>query len=190
MNPAEKPALILVDIQKGLDEYEYYGGQRNNPGAEENARKILDTWRTIGLPIFHIKHNSVQPDSPLFKGKPGNDIKDIVKPKEGEPLFEKNVNSAFIGTGLKDELERQNIRTVVIVGLTTDQCVSTTTRMAGNLGYDTWLISDATATFDRTGPDGMHFTAEQMHGMELASLNEEFATVVSTNAILKMLETK
>ncbi len=75
-------------------------------------------------------------------------------PLEKEPIITKEVNSAFIGTNLKEQLDKLNIHTLVIVGITTNHCVSTTTRMAGNFGYETYLISDATATFDRIGIKG------------------------------------
>ena len=52
--------------------------------------------------------------------------------------------------------------------------------MAGNYGFDTYVVSDATATFERTGIRGQHYTAEEIHETALASLNGEFATVVTT----------
>ena len=179
-----KPALLLVDIQKGLDEMEYYGDNRNNLDAESNARKLLDYWRANNLPLFHVKHNSTNPNSPLFKGKLGNEIKDIVKPLEDEIVIEKNVNSAFIGTDLQQRLDAQSIQKVIIVGLTTEHCISTTTRMAANLGYETYLIADATAAFDKQNPNGSTFPAQLVHDIAIANLNEEFATVMSTEELL------
>lgn len=178
-----KPALILIDMQKAFQNIEYWGGQRNNLTAEINANQLLKVWRENGLPVYHIKHCSSNPTSLLHETNIGNEFIDLVSPIEGEPIIKKNVNSAFIGTDLKDQIDSAKITTLVIVGLTTDHCVSTTTRMAGNLGYDTYLVSDATATFNKKGIDGQKYSAELIHQTALASLNEEFATVVTTEFI-------
>lgn len=174
------PALILVDIQKGLDDLDFYGGERNNPDAEKNAALLLGHWREKGWPLFHIKHCSVTPGSPLTEGFPGNDHKEEVKPRPGEPVIKKNVNSAFIGTDLKERLDEKKIHTVVIVGLTTQHCVSTTVRMAANFGYETILVSDATAAFGARGLHGEIIPAQLVHEVSLATLNHEFAEIVST----------
>lgn len=181
ISKTDRPALILVDIQKGFDNVEYWGGQRNNPGAEENAGELLRLWRKLQLPIFHIKHCSSNPDSLLNEANEGNDFKDLVKPISIEPIIKKNVNSAFIGTELKEQLDNLKITKLVIVGLTTDHCISTTARMAGNLGFDTYVVSDATATFNKKGQHGQNFLAELIHATALASLNNEFATIVTTD---------
>ena len=176
----DRPALILVDIQKGFDNIEYWGGQRNNPDAEENVGELLRLWRKHHLPIFHIKHCSSNPDSLLNEANEGNNFKDLVKPISSEPIIKKNVNSAFIGTDLKEQLDNLKITKLVMVGLTTDHCISTTTRMAGNFGFDTFLVSDATATFNKKGVEGQNYPAELIHETALASLNGEFARIVTT----------
>jgi len=186
ISKSDRPALILIDIQKGFDDVEYWGGERNNLDAESNARILLDIWRDIQLPIIHIQHCSSNPNSLLSELDAGNEFKEIVKPIPGETIIKKNVNSAFIGTNLKQLLDEQKINTLVVVGLTTDHCVSTTTRMAGNFGFETFVVSDATATFNKKGIDGQHYSAALIHETALASLNGEFATVVTT-AFLKSL---
>jgi len=143
--------LILIDIQKAFEEIDYWGGERNNPHAEENSKYLLDYWRVNQMPLIHIQHCSVNPTARLAEGNPGNEFKEIVVPLNGEMIIKKSVNSAFIGTNLKAVLDEQEIKNVVIIGLTTDHCVSTTTRMAGNYGYNTYLVSDATATFAKRG---------------------------------------
>lgn len=183
----DKTALLLIDLQKGFENIEYWGGGRNNPQAEENAGRILTRWRDKKLPLFHIKHCSVTPVSPLAEGNQGNQFLEMTSPIEGEPIIKKNVNSAFIGTDLKQRLDDMGIKQLVIVGLTTDHCISTTTRMAGNFGYETYLIEDATATFDKIGVNGEKFSAQLIHETALASLNGEFATVITTEELLDLL---
>lgn len=183
----DNPVLLLIDIQKGIDDFEQSGGKRNNPHAEKNMGKILQFWRKHELPLFHIKHNSTHPTSRLVKGKPGNEIKDIVKPLGTEPVIEKEVNSAFIGTDLQERLKEAGTNKLVIMGLTTEHCVSTTTRMAGNLGYDTYLLSDACAAFEKVGLNGKVYSAELVHETEMASLHEEFAQVIDTEELLQRL---
>jgi nicotinamidase-related amidase len=187
LSQKNKPALIIIDIQKGFDNLEYWGGERNNLNAEENAADLLNLWRQKNLPVFHVQHNSSNPRSLLHESSSGNDIKDIVKPIHNDPIIKKNVNSAFIGTNLKEQIDNAGVTQLVIVGLTTDHCVSTTTRMAGNFGYETYLVSDATATFNKKGLNGENYSADLIHETALASLNEEFATVVTTDLVKQQL---
>lgn len=178
----QNTALIIIDVQKGFDEPVW--GSRNNPQTEDNIAKLLESWRKHGRPIFHIQHMSLSPTSPLHPNHPGNAIKGALQPSAGEPLIQKNVNSAFIGTDLEQQLRKRGCKSLVIVGLTTPHCVSTTTRMAGNLGFETYLVSDATAAFELTGHDGRKYSAQEIHDVTIATLNSEFATVVKTNELL------
>jgi nicotinamidase-related amidase len=180
-------ALLVVDVQQGLDDWPYYGGERNNPDAEAKIATLMSAWRSTGRPVVHVQHDSVNPRSPLRPGQAGNAVKPEAAPLDGEPVLRKKVNSAFIGTDLDARLRAEGIDTVVVVGLTTDHCVSTTVRMAANLGFRAVVVSDATATFARTGPDGARWGAEVMHGVALASLNDEFAAVVDTATLLRAL---
>ena len=180
-------ALILIDVQQGFDDLDYWG-PRNNPGAEANAARLLRSWRESARPVFHVQHLSTTPTSPLRPGQPGCEIKNEVQPRSDEPVIGKNVNSAFIGTDLEARLRAMSIDTVVIAGLTTAHCVSTTTRMAGNLGFKVLLAADACATNAQTGHDGKTYDAETVHALALASLHGEFAEVADTSAILDAMK--
>lgn len=180
-----KTPLIVIDVQKGFDDPVW--GTRNNPQAEDNISFLLKLWRKTDRPIIHVHHCSLEKDSPLREDHPGNQVKEIATPLSNEMIFKKYVNSAFIGTQLENYLNENDFKTLVIVGLTTDHCVSTTTRMAANLGFKVILISDATATFDRRGADGTHYSADQIHAIHLASLNEEFCEVFPTQAVLEQI---
>jgi len=182
---AAATTLLVVDLQLGFDEPRW--GRRNNPSLEQRASALLRAWRAAGRPIVHVRHMSTEPSSPLRPGQPGNAFKPETAPVAGEAVIEKRVNSAFIGTSLETDLRRAGCGGLVIAGLTTNHCVSTTARMAGNLGFSTWVVSDATATFDRVGPDGVRHPAEQIHAIALADLHGEFATVVDTEAVIAAL---
>jgi nicotinamidase-related amidase len=185
MSPKSPAALLLIDVQQGMDDPRW--GARNNPDAEQRIGALLTAWRQAQWPIIHVQHMSQVPGSPLRAEAPGNAFKPEAMPREGEPLFQKTVNSAFIGTTLEAHLRREGIHALVMVGITTDHCVSTTMRMAGNLGFDVVLVEDATATFERTGPDGVRYSAEQMHRLALASLHGEFGQVQSAQDVLARL---
>jgi len=182
----DSTALMLVDVQRGLDDPSW--GERNNPGFEATLARLLAAWRRTGRPLFHVQHHSRRPTSPLRPDRPGVAFKAEAQPLPGEPVLTKHHNSAFIGTDLEPRLRAAGIDTLVVAGLTTDHCVSSTVRMAANLGFETFLVADATATHDRVGPNGRRFSAEELHDAALASLHGEFATVLDADAFLARLD--
>jgi nicotinamidase-related amidase len=181
MHTFANAALVIIDVQQGFLDPRW--GRRNHPQAEQNIAALLAAWRKAGRPLFHVQHGSRSDKGAFHPGTPGHAFKPEAQPLPGEIVIPKEVNSAFIGTDLEARLRAGGIETVVLCGLTTDHCVSTTARMAGNLGFQTFLVEDACATHERTGPDGTWFSAEQMHATAVASLHGEFATVTSTAAM-------
>lgn len=181
------PTLLVVDVQRAFEDPAW--GPRNNPGAEKAIAEAIAGWRAHGAPVVHIRHESTGPEGRFVPGTPAADFKPEAQPRAGEPVVTKHVNSAFIGTDLEARLRDAGADAVALVGLTTDHCCSTTARMAANLGFTTWVLGDAMATFDRVGPDGEAFRAETMHRAALASLHGEFAEVLTTRAALERLAT-
>ncbi|MDE2775111.1 MAG: cysteine hydrolase family protein [Chloroflexota bacterium] len=178
----DRTALLVIDVQEGLDDPRL--GSRNNPAAERNMARLLVYWRARNRPIFHVRHMSTEPDSPLRPELPGNAIKREVAPIGREPVIEKQVNSAFIGTELRERLEAAGIKSLVIIGLTTDHCVSSTARMAGDLGFRAIVVADATAAHERLSYDGARHSAETVHELALANLHQEFAEILTTDQLL------
>ncbi|HLZ65263.1 MAG TPA: cysteine hydrolase family protein [Aliidongia sp.] len=186
LDPA-RTALIVIDVQQAFDALEAEL-QRNNPEALDRIVDLLTLFRAVGAPIFHIRHAGQTLASRFHPDLPGHRVKAEARERPGEPVLTKSVNSSFIGTDLEARLRAGGIRSLVIVGATTNHCVETTARMAGNLGFDAKLVRDATWTFERTGPDGDHHTAEAIHAMTLANLSGEFAEIVTATGIAGRLQ--
>ena len=174
--------LLLIDLQKAVDDPSW--GPRNNPTAEQCVAQMLQAWRAKGMPIVHVRHDSLEPNSTFRPGQPGNDWKRESVPRAGETLIVKQTNSAFIGTSLEQTLRSAARRTLVVAGVSTSNSVEATVRMAGNLGFDTYLVEDACFTFDRKDWKERLRTAEEVHAMSLANLHGEYCTVVTTQWVL------
>jgi nicotinamidase-related amidase len=175
-------ALIVVDMQKGFGDSSW--GARNNPTAESCIESLLYRWRAASAPVIHVHHCSKSPVGCFRPGTPGIEPIVQVAPRNGEIVYRKSVNSAFIGTTLEADLRQHRISSLVVVGLTSNHCVSTTVRMAGNLGFTTYVVSDATAAFDRAGANGRPRSAEEVHNAALGDLRDEFAEVVDTETVI------
>jgi len=181
----KKTALIVIDAQIGFDDPSW--GPRNNLNAEARMAHLIETWRDADAPVIHVHHHSAGPEGKFQPETHGIKPKLQALPRKDEAVYYKRVNSAFIGTTLERDLRRQSINTLVVIGFTTNHCVSTTVRMAGNLGFTTYVIADATATFDRAGADGRLRTADAVHDAALGDLQGEFAEVIDTHTAIAAL---
>jgi nicotinamidase-related amidase len=181
----KQTVLIPIDVQRGFDYPPW--GRRDNPAMEANGQRLLAAWRASDRPLIHVRHDSVIDGSTLHLSHPGNAFRDGFEPLAGETAIGKSVNAAFIGTDLDLRLRRLGATSVVLFGISTDMCVSTTARVASNLGYRTIVISDACACFDL--PDGLGGTiaAEDIGRAHLATLRAEFAEVIDTDAAIALL---
>jgi nicotinamidase-related amidase len=174
-------ALLLIDVQVGVDVLSHWGGptgRRNNPDAENKMLQLLAAWRVAKLQVAFTRHDSREAASPLKFSLPTGAQKPGFEPAAGEIVVEKDVNSGFIGTDLEIQLRRAKISRLAIVGFFTNFCVETTTRMAGNLGFDTYLVEDCCSTSNRVGPDGVDRDPELVHAMTVANLHGEFCTAI------------
>jgi len=176
------PALLIVDMQVGMSWPS--SGVRNNVGAETAIASLLAAWRTRGAPVVHIRHISRTPGSPFWPGQPGVEFQPALRPLEAEHVVEKNVPDALVNTGLERWLHNRGISSVVIVGVSTNNSVEATARTAGNLGFKTYVVSDATFAFAKTDFDGRARTAEEVHAMALANLQGEYASVITSTEAL------
>jgi nicotinamidase-related amidase len=175
-------ALIVIDVQKAIDHPSW--GVRNNPGAEDNIGRLLARWRAANAPIYHVRHDSTEPNSTYRPGQAGNEFKDVARPLAGELVIAKRVHSAFIGTDLESRLRSNRQHTLVIAGVITNNSVEATVRTANNLGFEVYLVEDACFTFGKRDWHGRERTADEVHAMSLANLSGEYCTVVTTEEAL------
>ena len=176
------PALILIDLQKCMAAADL--PPRNNPGAEDNAARLLDAWRLARAPIVHVRHMSRTPSSPFWPSRPGVEFQARFTPLPTEQVFEKNVPDAFVHSGLERWLRVRDIGRLVIVGVATHNSVESTARTAGNLGFDVTVVADATFTFEKADFAGTMRSADEVHAMSLANLHGEYATVLLASQLL------
>lgn len=182
-------ALLLIDVQKGVNDADYYGGsqgRRNNLDAEDNIRSLLKEWRKSSRQVAFTKHDSRELNSPLkLSLETGKQI-DGLESHPQDIVVKKDVNSGFIGTSLELDLRRAGIQRLVAAGFFTNVCVETTVRMAGNMGFDTYLVHDACATMNSVGHDGTEYDPDLVHNMAIASLHGEFCTAITTQDALTL----
>jgi nicotinamidase-related amidase len=174
------PTLLIIDMQVGM--LWPAAGTRNNPQAESVIAGLLTTWRASGAPVVHVRHMSREVGSPFWPGQPGAEFQPELVPQVGEHIVEKNVPDAFINTGLERWLHVRRHRSIVMVGVSTNNSVEATARTAGNLGFQTYVVSDGTFAFDKTDLRGIHWQAEDVHAFALSNLHGEYATVIDSNA--------
>jgi len=183
-----RPALVIIDVQKAIDHPDWARhGPRNHPEAEARMAQLLGEWRSRALPIYHVRHDSREPGSHYRPGQTGNDFKRVVTPLADEGIIAKQTNSAFIGTGFEERLRNAGHTVLVIAGVITNNSVEATVRMAGNLGFETYLVEDACFTFARLDWDGLLRTAEEVHAMSLSNLNGEYCEVIRTDEAVQRL---
>ncbi len=162
-------------------------GERNNPSAEGEIARLLKAWRALAAPIVHVRHISRTPGSPFWPGQPDVEFQPELSPVETEHVVEKNVPDAFINTGLERWLHVRGFYTFAIVGVSTNNSVEATARTSGNLGFQTYVVSDATFAFAKTDFAGIYRTADEVHAMALANLQGEYATVVLSDELKNIL---
>lgn len=179
--PPPGAVLLLIDLQRAIDHPSW--GVRNNPHAEVQIGRLLAHWRSQGWPVWHVRHDSTDPQSHYRPGQPGHEFKTVVAPVAGEPVIPKQTNSAFIGTDLEDRLRAAGHDTLVVAGVITNNSVEATVRMAGNLGFHTYLVADGCFTFARTDWNGTPRSAEDVHAMSLANLHAEYCTVITADEL-------
>ena len=186
--PMAASALLVIDVQIAFVERDEEGIPRSTPSAEKNISRLLKEFRVRNGHVIHVHHHSLEKDSAFRQGRPGSQVQDFAAPSDNEAVYVKHVNSAFIGTTLEEDLRQRSLTHLVLCGGTANHCVETTCRMAGNLGFEAFYVSDAVWAYGGTGPDGQVHTPEDVLSMSLFNLDGEFATVMMTDQVLAEMD--
>lgn len=172
-------ALIIIDIQNDYFEngtMELVGSLE----ASENAKLVLSKFREESLPIIHIQHLSIAPESTFFLPETrGQEIHENVKPIEGEKIITKYYPNSFRETELLDYLKSKKTIQLFILGMMTHMCVDATVRAAKDFGFECTVIGDACASRDLE-IDGKIVKAEDVHNAFLSALSFFYADVQNT----------
>jgi len=179
------PCLVIIDMQKCMANTP--ADSRNNPQAEDNIVQLLQAWRAANAPVVHVRHISRSPNSAFAPGQSGVELQKALQPLRHEHVVEKNVPDAFINTALERWLRVRDLNRIVLVGVSTNNSVEASTRTAGNLGFDTVVVLDATFAFAMTDYAGRLRSADEVHAMSLANLSGEYATIMDTREVLANL---
>ena len=174
--------LILIDMQLAMDEPMF--ADRGQPDAIAKAAGLLQHWRDQGNPIVHIRHDSMDPQSPYSPERSTNAFKPEVAPLDHEAVVEKRTNNAFVGTDLMQVLEEFGSSDLVVCGVHLQDCVESTVRMAGNLGFMVFLAADATVSLGQTDINGKKWSADDVHALTLGILDGQYAKVVNSEDLM------
>ncbi len=182
----DRSTLIIINAQNGL--FDGTQENRNNSEAEENIARLLNVWRSQKRNVIHVKHVSDNPNSIFFKNSSGSHFLKIAEPMNDEIVIEKSKSSAFANTNLLEILNQESCSEVILVGFTANECIDATAKDATALGFDTFVSSDATATFDLRDSNGKLFKADRIHRLTLVNINAFSAKVMTTDEIISALK--
>jgi nicotinamidase-related amidase len=179
--PIDRAALLVIDIQDSFKASPGRWEQRSNHDFEKNVAQLLKTWREAGLPRFFVLHTDEDPG--FRRTDPEFRLMDFLGRTDDEPLLVKNTRNAFTSTDLQQRLDALGVRRVVVVGISTEQCCETTTRVAADLGYDVDFVTEGTLTF----PIG-DLTTEEIVRRTEAVLDGRFARIATVDALVEEIE--
>jgi nicotinamidase-related amidase len=178
-----KQALILVDIQNEYFELGRVPLDRLEKAAA-NAKRALGFFRDKNMPVCHIRHVNLRDGAVTFLPDSFRaEIHESVAPIYGESVIVKHYPSAFLKTGLADELKRHEIGQLVICGMMSHMCIDTTVRAAMDYGFTVTLLEDACTTKDLIWNDQI-IPAETVHRAFMAALDGMFARVITTEEFM------
>lgn len=179
-----KTAILVIDFQN-----EYFTGKMPIPDGEKaltNAKRLIERADESGMKVYHVQH--VTPaGSPVFaEDSETFEIHPDIQPTDNHAVVRKSSVSVFPTTDLDRQLKHAGIDTLVITGLMTHACVAGAARDAVPLGYNVIVADDASATRDLDMADGRSVSHGALQRAALASIDDTFGDVLTTEQILNL----
>ena len=170
---SNQTALLVIDVQN------FYWEKESHEEYIANLQKIISAARNKGFHIIYIKHVwGENTEDQIF------DIREEIKPGEGEEVVIKRTPGSFFQTNLEEILKKKGIQNIIITGMKTNHCCDTTTREASARGYHTMVINEGVRTFDLNGIDGKMIPRETIQYVTLSIL-QGFAKCISIEEFLQ-----
>jgi nicotinamidase-related amidase len=184
--PIQQSALLVIDAQDSFKAGPRWQ-RRNNPDFEKNVSRLVDSYRSAGLPVLFFLDSDddeeFKPGSPYFK------LMNFIKPEQSELVIIKTSRNCFTSTNLVDILSAANVKRVVVSGIKTEQCCETTARVASDLGYEVDFITEATLTFPIPHPEkGEEMSAEEVVRSTEYAVRNRFAHIMSVAGLIEELK--
>lgn len=181
---AKATALLVIDFQN-----EYFSGKMPVPDgtkALKNAQHLVKFAHQQSMSVFFVRHIGAA-GGPLFaQGSSFAEFHKDLQPAAGDRVITKQTPSAFVGTDLDKQLKALGVEQLIVTGLMTHMCVSSTARDAVPLGYEVIIAEDATATRDLATWDNQVIDHTTLQRAALAGVADVFAEIKTTEAVLSM----
>jgi nicotinamidase-related amidase len=176
-------AVLVIDMQEGMADRIRAGRVPVTPEAPQRIARLLSDARSQGVAVIHVHHDDPNPDSPFRKDEPAGAPMACAVPLPGEMVLWKHGSSAFHGTGLDGHLRGLGVTELVVAGAVAAFCVTSTVRMASDLGYRVLLPQDALLGFDLPAHDGGRIDAATVQRVTLSILGADFARLTTVAGI-------
>lgn len=171
----EHTALLIIDMQRDFCDPSGYMHTRGGDVQQARAivptiQAVRDTSRELGIMVIYTREGhrpnladlprnkrlktalagaEIGSDGPLgrllIRGEPGWDFIEEMRPAKHEVIIDKAGTGAFHGTDLHDVLSNAGVENLIISGVTTGVCVSSTVREAADRGYSVVVLEDCCA---------------------------------------------
>jgi len=173
-------ALLVIDMQKFVTDRIAQGVNFYPQKSIDNMLRVVEEFRTAGLPVIHIRHQTAASGSSLHQDSPLSLPVESFEAWPDEAVFIKHTSSAFHSTSLLDYLQQAHLTEIMVIGAVAGFCVNSTIRTGADFGLKMVVIKDAVISFDL---QSHQLGAEEIHHVTMGLLEADFAQVVTTETL-------